>query len=85
MHPTKQELEFIREFLKLGSPNVACIEWQKNKGPSVEKKRIKVPDEEKPLISVEQAKGTSRIRKGTQQLKLHKTKANKDFKQLVVL
>jgi hypothetical protein len=57
-----------------------CIERQKNIGPSVEKKRIKVPDEEKSLISVEQAKGTSRNCKGTQQLKLHKTKANKDFK-----
>ncbi len=49
------------------------------------KEENKVPDEGKSLMSVKQAKETPRTCKGTQELKLLKTKENKDFKKLVML
>jgi hypothetical protein len=49
------------------------------------KEENKVPDEGKSLMSVNQAKETSRTCKGTQELKLLKTKENEDFKKLVML
>jgi hypothetical protein len=49
------------------------------------KEENKVPDEGKSLMSVKQAKETPRTCKGTQELKLLKTKENKDLKKLVML
>jgi hypothetical protein len=49
------------------------------------KEENKAPDEGKSLMSLEQAKETSRTCKGSQELKVLKTKENKDFKMSVML